>query len=111
MHEIKKSDWKLFRELLPQWQENYMDKLDHEYIAILSRSDENPSTNFWELDERMKKDKRRKGVQMRLEKKSVVYDILELIRDGVIDMEDLSDFSDELKEDLQFLIDRNYGIF
>ena len=26
--DISKKDWKLFREKLPDWQENYMDKLN-----------------------------------------------------------------------------------
>ena len=30
--EISKKDWKLFREKLAGWQENYMDKLTKEYI-------------------------------------------------------------------------------
>ena len=29
--EIKKRDWKLFRERLPGWQEKYMEKLVAEY--------------------------------------------------------------------------------
>lgn len=31
-----KSDWKLFRTKLPDWQEAYMDKLNQEYIQLLS---------------------------------------------------------------------------
>jgi hypothetical protein len=29
MVEISKSDWKLFRERLPKWQEHYMDRLTY----------------------------------------------------------------------------------
>ena len=32
-----KSDFKLFRVLLPEWQEKYMKKLNKEYIEILSK--------------------------------------------------------------------------
>ncbi len=46
IHETKKSDWKLFRERLPEWQENYMRKMAKKYIVILSRKDKNPSENF-----------------------------------------------------------------
>lgn len=38
-------DWKLFRSKIADWQESYMDKLNREYIAILSE-DANPSDKF-----------------------------------------------------------------
>lgn len=34
--ECSKSDWNLFRTSIVEWQENYMDKLNKEYIEILS---------------------------------------------------------------------------
>ena len=34
--EISEKDWKLFREKLPTWQDTYIDKLNQEYIEILS---------------------------------------------------------------------------
>ncbi len=41
----KESDWKLFRKLIPDWQERYMTKLCKEYIDILIQ-DEEASTIF-----------------------------------------------------------------
>ena len=34
MYDVKESDWKLLRKLVPGWQERYMDKLNREYIEI-----------------------------------------------------------------------------
>ena len=34
--EISKSDWKLFREKLPDWQENYVERLLKRYIKNLN---------------------------------------------------------------------------
>ena len=34
--DIRKQDWKLFREKVPEWQELYMEKLLKQYIALLS---------------------------------------------------------------------------
>lgn len=34
--EFKESDWKLFRKRIVNWQENYIDKLNKEYLALLS---------------------------------------------------------------------------
>ena len=34
--ECSKEDWKLFRSKIPGWQEAYMERLNKEYIEILS---------------------------------------------------------------------------
>ena len=52
MYDVKESDWKLLRKFVPDWQERYMDKLNKEYIEILSREC-NPSTNLQELKKRI----------------------------------------------------------
>ena len=33
---VNEKDWKLFRNRIPDWQEAYMDRLNHEYIELLS---------------------------------------------------------------------------
>ena len=53
--DISKTDWKLFREKLPGWQEAYMERLNNEYVALLT-SNEKASDKFWALDERIKQD-------------------------------------------------------
>ena len=100
MMEVSKADWKLFRAKLPDWQEAYMDRLNREYIAILS-GEGNPSERFWALEKRIKEDKKCPGVRCELDKKTMVYVILELIHDGAITFVDLDDFSDQLKEVVQ----------
>ena len=62
--EISKRDWKLFREKLSGWQENYMERLNQEYILLLSAEGKDASEKFWELEKRIKKDKRHPGVFM-----------------------------------------------
>ena len=46
-------DWKLFRSKIAEWQEAYIDRLNKEYIELLSE-DANPSDKFWSLEERIK---------------------------------------------------------
>ena len=36
MNRFSEKDWKIFRSKIARWQEAYMDKLNNEYIAILS---------------------------------------------------------------------------
>ena len=81
--EIKKSDWKLFRERIGDWQEEYMEKLCKEYVSLLE-SDEPASSRFWEMEKRIKEDKRNPGVQLRLVKSDIDIDLMRLIRRGVI---------------------------
>lgn len=100
---ISTSDWRLFREKLPQWQENYMDRLNKEYIALLS-SEQAPSEKFWALDDRIKTDRRKPGVVLSMRKSDVVLQLAALIHDEAIQMEDLAEFSDELKEAINQII-------
>ncbi len=94
---VTKSDWKLFCIKLPDWQEAYMDRLNQEYIRILN-GEGNPSDRFWALEKRIKEDKKKPGVQCRCEKESMLYVIRSLMYDGAITFEDLSDFSDSVRD-------------
>lgn len=93
--DIKKSDWKLFRERLPGWQEKYIERLIREYAQLL-QSDLPASTKYWELEDRIKQDRRRPGVLLSLEKKKIDFDLMHLMKDGAITEKDLEGFSQEL---------------
>lgn len=95
--ETSKRDWKLFMEKIGRWQESYMDKLTKEYAEMLTGPGE-ASEKFWALDERIKKDKKRPGVQLSLSKADVDLHIAMLINDGVIGFADIEDFSEELQD-------------
>lgn len=102
--EISKKDWKLFREKLVDWQETYMEHLNKEYIALLSADDKNASDKFWELEKRIKKDKKHPGVIMEMSKSEAIWNIVYLIRLNVITYDDLTDFSDELKQAVKMIL-------
>lgn len=103
--EVSKSDWKLFRTRVGDWQEAYMERLVKEYMDLLDGA-ENASDKFWKLEERIKKDKKHPGVMLELSKGNMVFDIVVLINSGVITVVDLADFSDELKESVDFILCR-----
>ena len=103
--EISKSDWKLFRACIAEWQENYMECLVKEYIDMLNGNG-NASDKFWELEERIKKDKKHPGVMLVLSKGNMIFDIVALINSDVITTADLEGFSDELRESVDFLLHR-----
>ncbi len=103
--EVSKSDWKLFRDCISEWQEAYMECLVKEYMDLLG-GEENSSDKFWKLEERIKKDKKHPGVMLELSKGNMIFNIVALINSGVITTADLADFSDELKENVDFLLHR-----
>ena len=104
MSGYSEKDWKLFRQKLPQWQERYMEKLCKEYVGIL-KSNTQPSDRFWELDKRIQKDKHHLELRGRMSRSNMKLNIIGLICEGVITLDDLAEFSDELKNSIQAFID------
>ena len=110
MYQVIEKDWKLFRKLLPGWQEAYMERLAKEYIELLS-SDRQASDKFWELDQRIKQDKRRTGVLARGVSRSNMFQlIINLIYEETISEDDLKEFSEDLSDTVKtrLEIDRKY---
>lgn len=99
---FRESDWKLYRKKIDGWQEAYMAKLNREYIGILIREND-PSVNFWELDKRIREDKKKAGVVVEMKRSALIMNIVELLNDNAIGLDDLEDFSDELKQTVHFL--------
>lgn len=104
--EVSKKDWKLFQERIPDWQEKYMEGLIKEYVDFLNDDTKPASEKFWELEKRIKEDKRHPGVILERRKSEVIWDIVRLIRLNVITYDDLSDFSDELKQEVKRIIEQ-----
>ncbi len=90
-------DWKLFRSKIAGWQENYMERLCKEYTELLN-SEANASERFWELEKRIKADKRKVGVQAEMSRLKMIYNIVSLVNEGAICLDDLEGFSEGLKE-------------
>ena len=104
--ECSKEDWKLFRSKIPVWQEAYMERLNKEYIQILS-SEGNASAKFWALEKRIYQDKRSPGVMIQLRRSDMPMQLLSMLRDGIIEWDDLQGFSPELLEILSYLLGEN----
>ncbi|RHV17513.1 multidrug transporter [Clostridium sp. OM05-6BH] len=103
--QISKKDWKLFRACVGNWQETYMERLVKEYMILLD-GEGSASDKFWKLEERIKKDKRHPGVLCEVSKENMIFDIVTLINSGVINIADLAEFSDGLKESVDLLLHR-----
>ncbi len=57
-----------------------MEGLVKEYANFLNDDKKPASERFWELEKRIKEDKRHPGVVMELKKSEVIWDIVRLIR-------------------------------
>ncbi len=62
MNRFSEKDWKIFRSKIADWQEAYMEKLNKEYIELLS-GEGNASDRFLVLEKRIREDKKDCGVQ------------------------------------------------
>lgn len=105
MTEISKSDWKLFQERVTEWQEHYLEQLTKDYIKLLS-SPGNASDHFWELEKRIKTDKKHPGVLIEMRKSNAIWDIAMYVRDKVINMDDLEGFSEDLIDAVKLILSR-----
>lgn len=99
-----KRDWKLYQEKIKEWQEHYIEKLVKKYADYLCSEEILASTKFWELEKRIKRDKKNPGVLIELSKSDMLWDIAGLIRKNIITVEDLVEFSDELKEGVKLIL-------
>lgn len=105
MVDISKADWKLFRVKVPEWQESYMERLTKKYIKLLS-SPGNASDHFWELEKRIKSDKKHPGVILEMNKSEAIWDIAVFVKKKVITIEDLDGFSQELIDSVKEILER-----
>lgn len=101
--QVNESDWKLFRSKLPGWQEAYMDRLNQEYIRLLSAPG-NPADKFWELEKRIREDRKSVGVVAQMSRSYMYMNILALLADGAITLEDLNGFSEDVRERMAFIM-------
>ena len=107
MNRFSESDWKLFRSKISGWQEAYMDKLNKEYVEILN-GEGNASDKFWALEKRINADKRDSGVICEMRRSTMHFVIMNLLNEGAITLDDLSDFSDDLQETMGHFFSRHH---
>ena len=100
MNKFSEKDWKLFRNKISDWKEAYMEKLNKEYVALLSGKG-NASDKLWKWEKRLREDKKDCGVQCEMSRSNQFYIMLSLLNEGAITFDDLEDFSDDLKDTMK----------
>ena len=94
--QISEHAWKIFRNKIPDWQERYMERLAADYITLL-QSEKKDSAKFWELEKRIKQDKKSPGVLIDMRRSTAINNIVNMVLDEVISLDDLEAFSDDLE--------------
>ena len=94
-NEFTENDWKLFRTRLAKWQEAYYTRLVREYTELLN-GDGTQGEKIYELEQRVQNERKHSGVQLpfRMSRFMMIHNL---------GADDLKDFSDELKEQIQFI--------
>ncbi len=103
--QITEHDWKIFRKKIQNWQEDYMERLAKEYISLL-QSEKKASAKFWELEKRIKQDKKSPGVLVDMRRSTAINNIVNLVLGEVIYLDDLDEFSDDLQEAVKFMVEK-----
>lgn len=103
MYQVNEQDWKLFRKKLPLWQEVYLDRLNQEYIQLLSGAG-SASEKFWELEKRIRRDQNSVGVVADMRRSQMYSNLLSLLFNEIIREDDLDGFSEELSETLKDVV-------
>ena len=55
---FNEQDWKLFREKVPTWQENYMEKINQKIQKLLENPSKIASGKFWQIEKNIYNEKR-----------------------------------------------------
>ena len=80
-----------------------MERLATDYITLL-QSEKKASAKFWELEKRIKQDKKFPGVLIDMRRSTAINNIVNMVLDEVISLDDLEAFSDDLKEAVKFMV-------
>ena len=85
-----------------------MDKLNQEYIRLLS-GEGLASDKFWELEKRIREDKRSIGVVVDMRRSQMYSNLLSLLANEIIQEDDLDGFSEELAETIKYVARKSKG--
>ena len=101
MENCKESDWKLFRTKIVEWQEAYMNKLNHKLTKLLADERLSAADRFWKAEKIINREKKSAGVIVQMSHSMFKLNLLQLLKTNAITLNDLSDFSPELQEEIK----------
>jgi hypothetical protein len=96
---LRESDWKIFRKRIPEWRERYLQVKNMEMIGVLTDRNRTPTEQFWDAKEKM--DEEAEILVDCLDghsRSKMHWYLLIMYRHGLINSDDLEEFSEELRE-------------
>jgi hypothetical protein len=99
---MTESDWKKYSARVPEWRDRHLDQRNRDLVELLQEPGKTPTERFWETRKRIESEARiLRDCFDRHSRSNMKFALLLMLRHGVIEIDDLSDFSNELKEDLR----------
>ena len=96
---MNESDWKKYSARLPLWRERYLAKQNARIARVLADPKKNHSERFWDALEEMEKEATTlRACLDRHSRSNMMFSLLSMRAVGMINAEDLADFSEELQE-------------
>ena len=104
MDKPKESDWRAFRDMVPELRERYLAKINADLVAALSSEAGTDTERFWDAEEKIGKEA--KILQECLDdhsRSSMFRFINTMLAHGMMDTSDLDAFGEELRERIRRL--------
>ncbi|MDX2111269.1 MAG: hypothetical protein SFY80_13635 [Verrucomicrobiota bacterium] len=104
---LNESDWKTFRNSLPELREKYLYKKNQDIVKLLNNPKESPTECFWKAEERIKEEARILRDCFDGYSRSKMYlHIMLMCRYGILEKEDLEKFSEELQAEHREILEQ-----
>ena len=98
---MNESDWKKYSGRLPMWRERYLAKQNARIAGVLADPKKNETERFWDaLDEMQNEAKRLRACLDRHSRSNMMISLVAMRSVGMINAEDLADFSEELQKSI-----------
>ena len=98
---MQESDWKVFRQIVPELRERYLCEKNEELKRILEEVGKTPTERFWDAAEKC--DETAKTLRRCLDghcRSRMQGYMAQMLQDGILRREDLEKFSADLRERL-----------
>ena len=102
----KESDWKRYRSLVDHLRDRYLKRKNAELVSELTHPEKTPTEQFWDTFEKMKKEAEVLDNCLGYHARSRMFMSMALMfRYGMIERKDLEGFSEDLIEQLEWILD------
>lgn len=105
----KESDWKRYSAIVGKVRDRYLAQKNTAFVNELTRSDKPPTERFWDTLEAMRREAKLLDRSLGRDSRSqMMINMLGMINIGMLRIEDLDGFSEDLADRLRPFIDPDY---